>query len=526
MKKKVINLVITLVVALVLYYITVPAINLTSPGFYAFLFAILIIFGLLELGTNVVELINNRRFKMHFNVIFLIPVIVLIIILSNFVCSPLFNSRSYSSRIEIDETKNFADDIEEVDFSRTPLLDRDSSEKLGDRVMGNMSDFVSQYYVSDLYTQINYKNDIVRVTPLEYADIIKYFSNRKDGIKGYITVNSVDGSADVVKLDKGMKYVPSAMFNEDTIRHLRFKYPTAVFGDYTFEIDDEGNPYFIVPIIKYTSVGLKADIKSVIILDPISGDSKKYDVGDVPTWVDHVYSADLIIEQTDNWGTYKEGFWNSVFTQKNVVNTTDGYNYLAMNDDIYLYTGITSVQSDESNLGFILCNLRTKETVYYSVTGAEEFSAMSSAEGQVQQMSYTATFPLLINLSGRATYLISLKDAAGLVKMYAFVDVADYQKVTVTDASSGIKAAADNYLKEYASEVDDSSLTTESIKVASIKTVTIGGNTIYYLTDSSANRYKIDITVSQDTLPFIAVSDTLNVSYADGLDIRIVKKLN
>ena len=522
MKRRVINLGITLLIGIVFYYFTIPAINLTNPGFYAFLSALLIVFGALEFGMDTIETIKKRRLNYKFNTALLVPVIIVLIAIINFVCSPVFNSKSYSNRIVIDETGNFTEDIEEVDFSKTPLLDKDSSEKLGDRVMGNMSDLVSQYRVSNLYTQINYNDDIVRVTPLEYADLIKYISNRKEGIKGYVIVNSVTGSAEVKRLDKGMKYVPSAILNEDMYRHLRFKYPTSIFGDYTFEIDNEGNPYFIVPVIKYTAVGLKEEITGVIVLDPITGKTTKYDVKDVPTWIDHVYSADLIIEQTDDWGTYKGGFFNSIFSQKNVVNTTDGYNYLAMNDDIYLYTGITSVQSDESNLGFILSNMRTKETVFYSVSGAEEYSAMASAEGQVQEMKYTSTFPLLINLNDRPTYLMSLKDDAGLVKKYAFVDVADYQKVSVSDASNGIENAAKTYLNAYKLESSVTELTSARIKIASITPVIIDGNTVYYMTDTDKKKYSVEITVDKDLLPFLEVGDEIDIEYAEG-EVNIIK---
>ena len=305
---------------------------------------------------------------------------------------------------------------------------------------------MSQFTVSDLYTQINYNDEITRVTPLEYANVIKYFTNHKSGVPGYIKVNSVTGKTELVRLDQGMKYMPSAILNENLYRKLRFSYLTEIFGEASFEIDNEGNPYWIVPTLKYTGVGLKKEVSGVIILDPKTGSSKKYNVGEIPSWVDHVYPSDLIIEELDDWGTYKNGFINSIFGQKGVVNTTDGYNYTVMNDDVYLYTGITSVASDESNIGFILCNLRTKETFFYSVSGAEEYSAMESAKGQVQQMNYDSTFPLLINLNNKPTYLLSLKDKAGLVKMYALVDVADYQKVVVTDSSEGIEKAIKNYL--------------------------------------------------------------------------------
>lgn len=308
-----------------------------------------------------------------------------------------------------------------------------------------------------------------------------------------------------------MKYATSALFNEKLERKLRFSYPTTNFGNISFEIDNEGNPYYIIPTIKYTAIGLKAKVTGVIIFDPITGESKKYKSDEIPDWVDIAYSASLIIEQVDDWGTYKNGFWNSIFGQKSVVNTTDGYNYLAMNDDVYLYTGITSVVSDESNLGFILTNMRTGETTYYNVPGAEEYSAMRSAEGQVQDMGYSSTFPLLINLNGNPTYLVSLKDSSGLVKMYGFVDVKDYQKVVVTDASKGIIAAKDNYLKSIKKEAKDDELTIKEIKIDSINTAIINGYTYYYIT-ANDTKFKLSISLS-DKLPFIKVNDIIQVGY-------------
>lgn len=526
MKKIIINVVITLVYAFLYYYVIIPPINLTSPEFYAFLVTVLIVYGILDLGLTTVVSIKKRHLpKFKFNTLILVPFIILGIIVINFVSSPIFNSKAYANRIVIDETGDFARDIKEVDFKKVPLLDKDSSQKLGDRVMGEMSDLVSQYYVSDLYTQINYNDEIVRVTPMEYADIIKYIANRKDGVKGYIMVDSVNGESKIVRLDKGMRYIPSAMFNEDMMRHLRFKYPTEVFGTYSFEIDDEGKPYFIVPTIKYSMIGLRRDISGVIVLDPVTGETSKYSVGEIPNWIDHVYEAELIINQTDDWGIYKGGFWNSIFAQKNVVNTTDGYNYLAMDNDIYLYTGITSIQSDESNLGFILSNMRTKETVFYSAPGAEEYSAMASAEGQVQEMSYNSTFPLLINLNGRATYLVSLKDAAGLVKKYAFIDVQDYQKVTVTDSSLGIEKSAENYLSSYNME-NAGEAKEKMIKISKISPVIIDGNTVYYIEDDEKMRYTANIQVGKNLLPFIVPGETYKIEYveADVSTIRSIEK--
>ena len=520
------SILFTVLIMGVFYYVMLPPINVHSSLFWTFVAMAIIVYfvinSLLNASVTITRLVKGKNTNLNYRsykLLMVIPIIIVLTLIVNFVCSPLFNSKSYYSRIKVNENNNFTDKVKEVDFSKIPLLDRDSSEKLGDRTMGQMSELVSQFDVSNLYTQINYNDKITRVTPLEYNGVIKYFTNRKEGVKGYITVDSTNGESKLVKLDKGMKYMPSAYFNENIYRHLRFKYPTVIFGSANFEIDNDGNPYWIIPTLKYEAIGLKEDVSGIIILNPITGESKKYKNEEIPTWVDHVYSADLIIEQVNDWGKYINGYFNSIFSQKNVVMTTEGYNYLALNDDIYLYTGITSIVKDESNIGFILTNLRTKETIFYKVPGAEEYSAMASALGQVQQMSYTSSFPLLINLNNRPTYLMSLKDNAGLVKMYAFVDVADYQKVTVTDAGEGIKASALNYLNKY----DSDNLIEEEITIDEISNVLIDGNTYYYI-KANNQKYRVSIKVNETILPFVKNNDKLTIKYKDG-DIKEIIKI-
>lgn len=513
----------------ILYYFMLPPINPSSFAFWIYLVLIIGFYTLIAACSNLkiennILITKTPRQNDKFKYIWYgFIVIFLAISFVNIINSPIFSAKSYYNRIFVNETGVFENDVPLVDTSKLPLLDKDSSSKLGDRVMGQMTDLVSQFTVSDLYTQINYNDEITRVTPLEYANVIKYFTNHKSGVPGYIKVNSVTGKTELVRLDQGMKYMPSAILNENLYRKLRFSYLTEIFGEASFEIDNEGNPYWIVPTLKYTGVGLKKEVSGVIILDSKTGSSKKYNVGEIPSWVDHVYPSDLIIEELDDWGTYKNGFINSIFGQKGVVNTTDGYNYTVMNDDVYLYTGITSVASDESNIGFILCNLRTKETFFYSVSGAEEYSAMESAKGQVQQMNYDSTFPLLINLNNKPTYLLSLKDKAGLVKMYALVDVADYQKVVVTDSSEGIEKAIKNYL---GNSVIGTNEKTADIIINKINEVTIDGNTYYYLLDFDNNKYKASIKINSNVLPFLEVNSKINITYIDNEEIKEITKIN
>ena len=517
MKQIFIKIIICLIFTLILYYFMLPPINLSDPNFWVFLFIIVVFYAIIWMlfsdNVTIETIINNKKVKKNtFPYIFMaiLTIVIGLIVIINVINSPVFNAKSYYERINVNNS-NFNDDVAPVDFNNLPLLDKNSSIKLGDKVMGQMTDLVSQFEVSNNYTQINYNDDIVRVTPLEYAGLIKYFTNRSNGVAGYITVNSVDGESNLVRLENGMKYMPSAYFFENLYRKLRISYPFTIFGEVNFEIDDEGNPYWIAETLKYTGVGLKKEVTGVVILNPIDGTSKKYKVEEVPEWVDHVYSASLIIEQLNNWGKYKNGFFNSIFGQKDVVKTTTGYNYSAMNNDVYLYTGITSVSSDGSNIGFVLVNMRTKDTKFYDVAGAEESSAMASAEGQVQQMNYVSTFPLIINLDNKPTYLLSLKDNAGLVKMYAFVDYTDYQKVVVTDASEGIIKAAENYLGNNITAGEEK---TQEIVIEKINSAVLEGTTYYYL-KTTDDTYRASIKVNQSILPFLKVGDKINITYKE-----------
>lgn len=523
--KNILSIILTTIFAFIYYYLFLPTLNIHNFSLYLFIIFIILFYYGISIILNVKYIIRNYRKTAKLNyLLFIIPIILLLVMLWNFIESPLFMPSKYANRIEINTETDFNKDIKEVDFTKLPLLDKTSSQRLGDRVMGQMSDLVSQYNVSSIYTQINYNEKIIRVTPLEYASPIKWLTNRKDGIKGYITVDSTTGEANLIRLENGMKYTESGLFNDNVYRKLRFTYPTKNFGKISFEIDNDGNPYWVMPVLSYSAIGLRANVEGVIILNAITGESNEYKVDNTPSWIDIAFNASLIIEQVDDWGTYQNGFFNSIFTQKNVVNTTDGYNYLAMDDDIYLYTGITSIVNDESNLGYILTNMRTGETSFYSVPGAEEYSAMASAEGAVQQMKYTSTFPLLINLKGNPTYLVSLKDDAGLVKMYAFIDVKDYQKVVVTDSSKGIEEAANNYIKN-AKLLNNNDELTKDIIIKSIKSSVINGTTYYYIIDTNNQKYKVSIELS-DNLPFINNGDKLKISYYQEEDIINISKIS
>lgn len=502
------------------FYILLPAITIQSYQFLI-LFGILcfICYTIYNFGTNFTQPLKTAKQSLYS--IIAVGVVAAIVIVGGFINSPIVISNTYANRIEVTDG-NFTEDIAEVDLNNLPLLDKLSTEKVGDRVMGQLPELISQFAVSDNYTQISYNGRLVRVTPLEYNGIFKWFGNRANGVPGYIMVDSTTGEASLVRLEEGMNYLPSGYLNDNLARKIRFQYPTEILAKSNFEIDDDGKPYFVTPVLKVRWIEMMPDVKGVILTDPIDGTSQFYDVKDVPEWVDHVYPSELVIEQIDSWGAYQDGWLNSFIGQKNVKVSTNGYTYLADHKDIYVYTGITSATADQSNIGFVLINLRTKETKFYPVPGAEEFGAMASAEGAVQEKGYRSTFPLLINLNNRPTYLASLKDDAGLVKAYAFVDVQDYQKVKVTESDKGLVAAAKAYLQMMGANPNEIKTGDEITGIiTNVENVVIEGNTYYYITlQEDKNIYKAIITID-DRLPFMKVGNKVTFVQSENTIIGI-----
>lgn len=440
-----------------------------------------------------------------------VAVIILINIGGSIVGAQIFNAKRYKDLITIKDG-DFAEDVAEIGMEQIPVVDKDTAQRLGQRKLGEMSDLVSQFEIQDIYTQINYNGVPVRVTPLIYGDFIKWFKNRTEGIPAYITVDMTTQDTTLVRLENGIKYSPSEYFMRNLKRYLRFKYPTLIFDNISFEIDDDGTPYWVASVATYR-IGLFSgkDICGAVLLNAQTGESNYYDIDDVPTWVDQAYDESIIMNQLVYNGKYRSGFFNSILGQSGVLQPTDGYNYLAINDDVYLYTGMTSVTSDESNVGFVLVNLRTKETKYYAIPGAEEYSAMESAQGQVQDLGYRSTFPLLLNISDRPTYFVSLKDGAGLVKMYAFVDVQQYQ---IVGTGIDVESARADYIYKLKTEnqnIEDTAAETLSGIVGGVSSAVVDGNTNYYIIlEGDDTVYTVPITLS-DRLPFIKSGDTVTL---------------
>ena len=522
-----VSLLITATVGFAYFYVSLPAINPQSGDFYSFLLLLCLVYTISVFALSVKPADDNvvrtpkEKLKEWFQfvkrsclpVLILFAAIVAVAIVGQIISMPIFRASAYRALLTV-QTGDFAADVAQISFDEIPTLDRSSAEFLGDRQMGTLSDMVSQFEYSGDSTQINYQGRPVRVAPIAYADLIKWFTNRGSGLPAYVVVDMVTQEATVTRLSEGMKYSFSEPLNRNIMRHLRFNYPTMMFATPEFEIDEEGHPFWIAPrVVKRIGLFGGVDIQGAVLVDAVTGQCQYYE--EVPNWVDTLYVPELIMQQYDYYGTLIHGFINSILGQKDVTQTTSGYNYIAMNDDVYMYTGVTSANADQSNLGFLLTNQRTKETHFYTAPGATESAAMASARGVVQDLGYDATFPLLLNIAGEPTYFIPLKDAANLVKTYAMVNVARYDIVAIGDT---VPVCEQKYIQmltdKGVTQTEDLPQTEAEGEVAEIRTAVIEGNSYYFIRlEGKEVFYSISAAQNRDVVT-LNENDTVSIQFA------------
>ena len=520
-----INLGVTLLFGLGYFYFELPALNFHAEEFYVFVFLLCAVYCVCAVLTSGFQ---GEGVKGYFGFVkkqCTIPFLVLVALIAAIIIGGLtswvvIRAGSYSKLLSIKDG-DFASEVEEISYNQIPMLDEDSAARLGSRKLGELADMVSQFEILPSYTQINYQGRPVRVTSLAYVDLVKWFTNRSAGLPAYLIIDMVTQEAEVVRLDEGMKYTTAEHFGRYLPRHLRFHYPTYMFADPVFEINEEGEPYWVCPrMVKTIGLFGGTDIQGAVLVNAVTGESQYYE--EVPNWVDHVYDANLIMEQYDYYGMYHNGFINSIFGQRDVTHTTEGYNYIAIGDDVYMYTGVTSVTSDQSNIGFILSNQRTKETHFYSVAGATEASAQASAMSQVQQMRYVATFPLLLNIADQPTYFMSLKGEDGLVKMYAMVNVQQYN---IVETGSTVAECEANYRRALAdsgliSDGDAEAVPSDqeeiSGAIAEIRTAVLDGNSYYFLRLEGQDTFYAVNAAENPLAVILNAGDQVTIAYTAG----------
>lgn len=454
---------ITAVVGGIAYYMMLPALNVHDTQLYLFLILLVVVFAgsffLVCRANKKAERLEYVKKKTLIPVV-IVAVIAVVMLVGFLVGATIFRASAYSDLMTV-QNSDFDRDFSDISYDEVPRIDASRAKTLADQQLGSLSQYKSQYVVADATTQINYRGVPCRVASLQYADVFKWVNNTKNGLPAYILIDVVSQKVTVVncveKFGSGIQYSPAEYFNEKLIRHLRFQYPTKLLDTPNFEIDESGHPYWVTASLT-KKIGLfgGTDVQGAIVTDALSGESKYYPIDTVRkdkglNWIDVVYSDQLLIEQYNYYGKLKKGFWNSIIFQNDVNVASSGNGYIAMDDDVWVYTGITSSKTDTSNFGFILCNQRTKEVRYYQNGGAIETSAMESAQDAVQNFGYAATFPILLDIEGQPSYFMSLYGDSNTVKGYALVSLEDKTVVGtgLIDTNSDAKAlntAVENYI--------------------------------------------------------------------------------
>lgn len=512
----------------VYYYTFHPAINIHLEPFWGAVIVVFIGFGCIfalnqikdAWFSNVSEVFREKKLSFITKFFFVLALLsVFVFAIGSIAGLKVFRAKTYSQMLKV-KTYDFAKDIDETEqITDIALMDTASAKIFGNRKIGSLSDVVSQYEVEDAYTQISVDKQPFKVSALKYASFFKWWNNKDKGIPGYVKINPVNSNAEYVELDKGMKYVPSAYFNYNLERHVQLKYPSKIINGYNFEVDDNGKPYYVCPTVT-AKVGLfgGVDVNGVIICDPASGDCDYYRINNIPSWVDNVYNGHLLEKKYNWYGLLSDGFINSIIGQKGCKQTTDDFGYKIIGDDVWIYTGVTSVNGDQSNIGFVMMNQRTSEARYYKVSGAEEHSAMAAAEGEVQEKGYKASFPSLINVAGVPTYIMVLKDDGGLVKMYAMVNVSQYNMVATATSQSEVFS---NYKKMLAKsgkgENIERDLKTIDIELRDIRFINTDDGTMVYLVSDDGKIFK-QAFAENEHLVGLKTGDKLRIEYESSGD--------
>lgn len=551
--KTVICIIGTLLVAAIAYYIMLPPLNFKAMEFYLYIGLVFVSYIILTALTC--GLMNKPEYSPYVRRKSTIPGILIVVLLvvvaiGYAVSSVVLRAKAYSEIMPVITETKFAEDVEMLDadtLKSVPRLDAVTAQMLSRKALSSLADqnLISQYEVSDMSTQFNYDDHPVRAMPLQYANLIKWFTNRNTGLPGYVIVDMTTMSKPSYEYVEapggGIKYSPYEHFGRLLKRHLRFAYPTYMFAEPTFEMDDNGKPYWVCARLNKT-IGLfgGTDVLGVVLVeaDSPAGAHSYYPIEDIKTdakfqWLDRIYSSTLLVEQYDYYGKYRSGFWNSVLGQKDVRVTTADHNYLALNDDVYLYTGVTSVTSDEGVIGFVLINQRTKEAKFYRVDGAKEDVAQRVAEGLVKDLGYNATFPLLINIGGEPTYFMALKDDSENIQQYSMINVSQFNTIKIHASSfaecvksyienmraNGISVQdinfdGDTILPPSVEPPKTEKVTAEGV-LTDIRSAVVNGTTQYYFQiDSKAAYYTITAGVSETAI-LAKPGDRVRFTYPD-----------
>lgn len=514
--------VISFIITAVYAFVKLPVLRIDFTSLYYVLAMFFVIAGILNMVFDREEqrftITNKRNFKIA------IGILAIAVVLPTLASTPIIRAKAYRNLLGTVKESEFTKDVSPVNVNEIRIVDEEMAMKLGDKKLGEVPAIGSVSKLGKFHIQ-KVGEKLYWVAPLVHRDFIKWVTNT-GGTNGYVMVSANDPQ-DVKLVQKAngedvkIVYQPDAYILQDLHRHVYIKGGMSRgMADYTLEIDDNGKPFWVVSLYEHKVGFGGANVNGTAIVDTKTGETKFYSIKDTPEWVDRIQPEEFVIDQINSWGVYVNGFINSVISEKGVLKATEGTSLVYGEDDkSYWYTGITSAGGDESTIGFMLVDSRTKEAKLYKQPGATEMAAMKSAEGSVQEKNYEATFPVMYNILGQPTYVSSLKDKAGLVKRVVFVSVEDYNIVGVgRDKAEAMK----NYKDALESggsglEIDESDEFDKELEgtVKRIAADTKNGNTIYYLTldTDDGNIFYATSKISKE-LPLTKEGDKIKITFS------------
>lgn len=513
---------ISFIITAVYAFVKLPVLRIDFTSLYYVLAMFFVIAGILNMVFDREEqrftITNKRNFKIA------IGILAIAVVLPTLASTPIIRAKAYRNLLGTVKESEFTKDVSPVNVNEIRIVDEDMAMKLGDKKLGEVPAIGSVSKLGEFHIQ-KVKDKLYWVAPLVHKDFIKWVTNMS-GTNGYVMVSANDPQ-DVKLVQKAngedvkIVYQPDAYILQDLHRHVYINGGMSKgMADYTLEIDDNGKPYWVVSLYEHKVGFGGANVNGTAIVDTKTGETKFYSIKDTPEWVDRIQPESFVVDQINSWGVYVNGFINSVISEKGVLKATEGTSLVYGDDDrSYWYTGITSAGGDESTIGFMLVDSRTKEAKLYKQPGATEMAAMKSAEGSVQEKNYEATFPVMYNILGQPTYVSSLKDKAGLVKRVVFVSVEDYNIVGVgRDKAEAMKNYKDALESGGSSlEIDESDEFDKELEgtVKRIAADTKNGNTVYYLTldTDEGNIFYATSKISKE-LPLTKEGDKIKITFS------------
>lgn len=521
--KKIILILALLLIGFLLFYNILPVINYGFVGLPLLLLLLLLIaivlFSKIEVTSTTRKLnMFSKTNKILF--FFSFGLLVYLVVVPLATSLPMFRSSAYQKLIgKVENGEDLKNHIAPISLDKIRVVDEELAMLLGEKIIGSQPSLGSQAEIGEFTIQ-KVNDELYWVAPLLHTGFFKWYNN-SEGTPGYVMVSATNERdvkliQDINGKRLSIKYQPAAYFGSRIDRHVYFNgYAAVGLEDFNFEIDDKGNPYWIVTKYKKRIGFAGNDATGVLTVDAQTGEIKEYDINNTPLWVDRIQPISFIEEQLNDWGEYVHGFWN--FSNENKLQTTEGLTLVyGENHKSYWYTGLSSVGKEESTVGFVLVDTRTKETTYYKQSGATEYAAQSSAEGKVQEKGYHASLPIPYVINNIPTYVMTLKDDGGLVKMFAMVSINDYTIVGVGNTMRETLMAYKNVYNMADNGINPESVTSKkSLKtiVTRIENDVKNGNSFYYFTVKDYPNIFVGSSQLSNELPVTAIGDSISISF-------------